>query len=141
MTDAICEYLIDTFDGARLLTGAAQDVWQVRTMAALADGTMDAAMLVRLELTRPESERSPTDMAKQMATAARGLDRLQALLADRDDRPDLGTIGAACCIAWVMYRHASIDWLGPRPRLAAWYQRTAARPSLQRTAPGQALTW
>ena len=137
----ICEYLIASFDGERLLTGPGRDVWQVRTMAALADGTMDAAMLVRLELMRPESERSPTDMAKQMATAARGFDRLQALLADRDDRMDLGTVGAACCIAWVTFRHENVDWLGARPRPAAWYQRVAARDSFQRTVPGRALSW
>jgi glutathione S-transferase len=137
----ICEYLTASFDGHRLLSAPGQNIWQVRTVAALADGTMDAAMLVRLELQRPENERSPADMAKQMATVARGFDRLQALLADRDDRPDLGTIGAACCVSWVMYRHPGTDWLGPRPGLSAWYQRMAARASLQRTAPGLVLAW
>lgn len=137
----ICEYLVAEFGGQSLLVAPGQDVWDVRTLAALADGTMDAAMLVRLEMMRPESERSPTDMKKQMAIAARGFDRLQALLADRDDRPDLGTIGAACCIAWVMFRHPETDWLGPRPGLAAWYDRMVARPSLARTAPGLPLSW
>jgi len=136
----ICEYLSDAHGSGRLLEGGGRDAWDVRTLAALADGTMDAAMLVRLELMRPEDERSPTDMAKQLATAARGFDRLQELLADCDDGVDLGTIAAACCVAWVPFRHPSIDWLGERPGLARWYERFAARESMMRTVPGAALS-
>lgn len=137
----ICEYLIQTYGNGRLLEGGGRTPWEVRTLAALADGTMDAAMLVRLELMRPENERSPTDMAKQMATAARGFDRLQELLADRDDSPDLGTIAAGCCIAWVPFRHPSVDWLGERQGLSQWYEGFAARGSMRRTAPGAPLSW
>lgn len=137
----ICEYLAESCGNRRLLEGSGRDAWEIRTLAALADGTMDAAMLVRLELMRPEDERSPADMAKQLATAARGFDRLQALLAERDDSPDLGTIAAACCVAWVPFRHPSIDWLGERPGLSRWYERFAARESMQRTVPGAPLDW
>jgi len=137
----ICEYLSATCGKGRLLEGSGRDPWDIRTLAALADGAMDAAMLVRLELTRPEGERSSTDMAKQLATAARGFDRLQELLADRDDALDLGTIAAGCCVAWVSFRHPSIDWLGQRPGLARWYERFAARESMSRTMPGAPLAW
>lgn len=137
----VCEYLAEVHGNRRLLEGSGRDAWAIRTLVALADGTMDAAMLVRLELARPDGERSPTDMAKQLATAARGFDRLQDLLADHDDAPDLGTIAAGCCIAWVPFRHPSIDWLGQRPGLAKWYERFAARESMSRTAPGSPLAW
>jgi len=137
----ICEYMNDSFGDGRLLSAAGRDPWDTRVLAALADGTMDAAMLVRLELTRPETERSTTDMAKQMAIAGRGFDRLQDLLADSDDAADLGTIATGCCIAWVMFRHASTDWLGSRPGLARWYERFAGRDAMRRTAPGLDLAW
>ena len=137
----ICEYLSAAHGDGRLLEGDGRDAWDVRTLAALADGAMDAAMLVRLELMRPEGERSPSDMAKQLATAARAFDRLQDLLADRDDAADLGTIAAGCCIAWVPFRHPSIDWLGQRPKLARWYERFSARESMARTTPGAPLSW
>lgn len=137
----ICEYLAAAYGKGRLLEGGGRDAWDVRTLVALADGTMDAGMLVRLELMRPESERSPTDMAKQMATVARGFDRLQELLAERDDAADLGTIAAGCCVAWVSFRHPSTDWLGERPGLTRWYERFAARESMARTAPGAPLSW
>lgn len=137
----ICEYLSATYGKGRLLEGSVRDVWDVRTLVALADGATDAGMLVRLELMRPENERSPSDMAKQMATVARAFDRLQELLSGGDDSADLGTIAAGCCIAWVPFRHPSIDWLGERPGLARWYERFAARESMVRTAPGAPLSW
>lgn len=137
----ICEYLAATHGDGRLLEGSGRDLWDVRTLAALADGVMDAAMLVRLELMRPEAERSPSDMAKQMATAERGFDRLQELLADSDDAADLGSIAAGCCIGWVPFRHPSVDWLGERPGLSRWYERFAARESMIKTAPGSPLEW
>jgi len=137
----ICEFLDAEYGGGRLSSSPSRSAWQVRTLTALADGTMDAAMLVRLELMRPENERSPTDMAKQMAVAQRGFDRLETLLAGQDDTPDLGTIAAECCISWVMFRHPDIDWLGGRPALSAWHDRMSQRESMRLTAPGQSLSW
>lgn len=137
----ICDYLAEEFGDRRLVAGDGRTAWQARTLAALADGIMDAAMLVRLELMRPGSERSPADMAKQMATADRGFDRLETLLGGCDGTPDLGTIAAGCCIDWVMFRHPDTDWLGPRPSLAAWQERFAKRDSMRHTAPGRHLSW
>lgn len=137
----ICEYLATECGQGRLLDDTGRDAWDVRGMAAIADGAMDAGMLVRIEMTRPENERSPSEMARQMATAGRAVDRLQDLLADRDDSADLGTIAAGCCIAWLMFRHESTDWLGSRPALARWYERFAERDSMRRTVPGLPLSW
>lgn len=137
----ICEFLDTEYGSGRLSTSPMRNAWQVKGLAALADGTMDAAMLVRLELMRPENERSPTDMAKQMAIAQRGFDRLETLLAGQDDTPDLGTIAAECCISWVMFRHPGVDWLGGRPALSAWHDRMSHRESMRLTAPGQSLSW
>lgn len=137
----ICEYLVQRHGAGRLLDDAGRDPWDVRILAALADGAMDAAMLVRLEMMRPENERSATDMAKQMATAERAVDRLQDLLSDLHDNVDLGTIGAGCCVAWLMLRHPAVDWLGARPALARWYEHFSARESMRRTVPGLPLVW
>lgn len=137
----ICEYLNEVVGDGRLLPAGVDEAWRVRTLAALADGIMDAGMVVRLELMRPENERSPKDMAKQLATVGRGLDRLQDLLAGTDDHADLGTIAAGCCVKWITFRHPDHDWLGQRPGLAAWFEAFDARRSMQLTAPGQALDW
>lgn len=141
----ICEFLVENLGAGRLLADAPEDPWRVRTLVALADGTMDAGMAVRLERMRPENERSPAWIDKQLATVGRGLDRLQDWLEGRADaaepEADLGTIAAGCCIAWVLFRHGEHDWLGPRPSLAAWHERFGARDAMKRTAPGTALSW
>jgi len=80
----ICEYLSATCGKGRLLEGSGRDPWDIRTLAALADGAMDAAMLVRLELTRPEGERSSTDMVTGI------LDGLRWLGLNWDEGPDVG---------------------------------------------------
>jgi glutathione S-transferase len=137
----ICDYLDAEHGEGRLGSSLTRSRWEVQTLVALADGTMDAGMLVRLELMRPETERSPADMDKQIATAQRGFDRLENLLAGQGDHADLGTIAACCCVTWVLFRHPEIDWLGGRPGLAAWHNLFSQRDSMRLTAPGRSLSW
>lgn len=73
----ICEYLNEAIGDGSLLPAGDGERWRVRTLTALADGVMDAGMAVRLENLRPETERSPAWIEKNLATVARGLDALQ----------------------------------------------------------------
>lgn len=88
---------------------------------------------------RQAAEQSAAWIDKQLAIARRGLDHLEAradALADGDaETVDLAAIGTACAVAWLGFRHADIDWLAGRPRLAAWYVGFARRPSMAATAP------
>lgn len=127
---------LDEAHGGGRLTGSGGRRWRVLTLAALADGVMDAGVLARQETMRPDGERSPAALAKQLAVAARGLDRLDASVGEFSPEVDLAAIGAGCAVGWLGFRHAHIDWLQGRPRLAEWYRRFAARPSMVTTAPG-----
>src|SRR4051812_33852585 len=49
----ICEYLDAQFGGGKLLPAAGDKRWRIMTMAALADGLIDAGILVRHERLRP----------------------------------------------------------------------------------------
>ncbi|MEX0732098.1 MAG: glutathione S-transferase N-terminal domain-containing protein [Aquisalimonadaceae bacterium] len=131
----ICDYLNQVAGDGRLLPTEPASRWRATTLAALADGVMDAAMAVRLERQRPEGEQSPAWMEKQLARAGRALDALQDALPDFQDRVDLVSIGTACAITWVMFRLPDHDWLGPRPRLAAWHAEYCKRDAMQRTMP------
>lgn len=135
----ICEYLNEAVGNGSLLPADEGRRWRVRTLAALADGVLDAGMAVRLEGMRPEGERSPGWVEKQLATVGRGLDALQAAVPELDGQVNLATIGAGCAIAWTLFRHPNHDWLGPRQSLARWYEAFAAREAMRRTAPGQPL--
>ncbi|PMR72980.1 glutathione S-transferase N-terminal domain-containing protein [Billgrantia endophytica] len=134
----IGEYLNELVDGA-LLPKDASRRWRVRTLVALGDGILDAGMAVRLEDMRPENERSATWIAKQLATAQRGVDALERLLPEYDDRVDLGSICVACTLAWLMFRHEEQEWLSGRERLASWFQDFDRRESMRVTRPGLPL--
>ena len=54
----ICEYLDALGEGPRLLPAEGEARWQALRLQALADGVLDAAFSVVMELRRPESERS-----------------------------------------------------------------------------------
>jgi glutathione S-transferase len=130
----ICAYLDEVHGGGKLLahTGAAR--WRTLTLAALADGILDAGLLARQETLRPAAEQSRAWIDKQMAIVARGFDRLDASV-DAHNAIDHASIAAGCTVAWVRFRHSQTDWLAPRPRLAAWFKTFEARPSMQATKP------
>jgi glutathione S-transferase len=52
--------------------------------------------------------------------------------------PDLGDLTIAVALSYVDFRMSDIQWRASAPRLAAWFERTAARPSLVATAPERA---
>lgn len=135
----VCEYLNDVVGDGRLMPKDDAGRFRTRTLVALVDGVLDAAMAVRLERQRPESEQSPAWMDKQLAVAGRGLDALQEALPEYQDKVNLVSIGTACAITWIGFRIPEQDWLGPRKRLADWYEAFNQRESMQRTTPGTPL--
>lgn len=128
----ICEYINET-GGGTLLPEASR--WRIRTLVAHADGMMDAAMLARLEGMRPASEQSPDWVAKQLAIAARGFERLEREADTLGSDANLATIAIGCAIFWIGLRHPDRDWLVPCPALRDWYAEFAARPSMTATVP------
>ncbi|MGP9680324.1 glutathione S-transferase C-terminal domain-containing protein, partial [Halomonas sp. AOP27-A1-41] len=111
--------------------------WRTCTLVALVDGVLDAGMAVRLEKMRPEHARSIAWIDKQIATASRGMDTLEKRVTEWADEVNLGTIGMACAIAWLQFRHSDHDWLSTRPQLRTWYESFNQRDSLQITMPDQ----
>jgi glutathione S-transferase len=136
----ICEYLDATYGGHRLLPAQGAARWRALTLAALADGVVEAAILVRRESQRPEAERAGVLIAQEQAKVERGLDRLQQELA-RDalaapGRFDLAAISAACALGYLEYRFGTDAIFGTRADLRRWWQEVALpRPSMQSTMP------
>lgn len=132
----ICEYL-DTLDHAgptMFPTGAAR--WPVLRRQALADGIMDAAVLCRYEAAlRPEDLRWEDWSTNQQAKISRALDALEAEVDVFADATDIGTIAIGCALGYLDFRFADNDWRRGRPKLAAWYEAFAQRPSMQQTRP------
>ncbi len=132
----ICEYLDGLHDGPRLLPQAGPDRFRALRLEALGDGMLDAAVGVRYEtFLRPEHLRWPDWIAAQLLKVTRALDRLEQEAPSLAERIDLGSLTIACVLGYLDFRFAAERWRDGRPKLATWYERIAARPSLLATRP------
>ena len=112
--------------------------WTALRFQALADGLLDAAVLIRYENTlRPESLRWDDWGSGQMAKIDGALADLEAHAELFGDRVDIGTISVACALGYLDYRYANKDWRAVYPNLAAWFSTFAGRPSMKATQPSE----
>ena len=130
----ICRFL-NARAGANLYPEAR--LWDVLTLEALADGMLDAAVLIVYEARyRPEEARSAAWVAGQWAKVERALDALDGRWLSHLSGPvDMGQIAIGCVLGYLDLRHAERDWRRGRDGLAAWEAAFAARPSMAATKP------
>ena len=131
----ICEYLDAEFGQRNLLPADGERRWAILTMAALADGLLDAGILIRNERLRPAERQSSEWIEWQMRKVSAGLDALERKADGFGDRLDLGLIGVGCALGYLPLRLDEAKGLERWPRLKTWYATTSQRPSFQRTAP------
>jgi len=136
----IVEYLDTLTPVGHLIPASGRQRVEVRTWEALADGIIDALVLVRLEHTqRPATARSTPWIERHLAKAAAGLHSAAAALADKpwcnDERFTLADIALGVSLAYLDFRFPQIAWRTDHPNLARHYEKLAARPSFQETAP------
>ncbi|KQQ13146.1 glutathione S-transferase [Methylobacterium sp. Leaf123] len=131
----IGEYL-DALGGGRLFPAGGDARWRALNEQSTADGVLDAALLIRYELTaRPESERSAAWIEGQTAKIESALAWFEEQAEALGDRVDIGTIALACALGYLDLRFSDIAWRDDAPRLAAWFARFEERPSMIATRP------
>lgn len=132
----ICEYLDRCHVGRRMIPPTGELHWRVLREQALADGVLDCAILVFMELNkRPEDKRWDWWVDLKRRAIERALDRLEGEIAELQDRVDLGTIAIAVALGYLDLRGAVGDWRTGRPDLAAWFDQFRQRPSMIATQP------
>lgn len=135
----ICRYLDDLAGAGAYPSGAA--LWRTLTLEAMADGILDAALLMVYETRlRPEHLRFQPWTDAQWAKIARALDALEAgWMADlntaRSGCPDMGHMALAAALGYVDFRLAAQGWRGGHPLLATWVDAFNLRTSVQATVP------
>jgi glutathione S-transferase len=131
----ICRFLDDRAGGR--LYPAAPGLWETLTLEALADGVLDAALLMRYEThVRPETARSPDWIEGQWAKIARALDAVEdRWIAQLNGPFDMGQVALACALGYLGFRHDERDWRAGRPLLSQWDERIVLRESLAATVP------
>jgi glutathione S-transferase len=138
----IVEYLDTRSPVSRLIPESSRERTEVRTWEALADGLLDAALLVRLENTwagRSEAQRSEAWVERQMGKIHASLGAMSAGLGERPwcsgNHMSLGDIAVGCALGYLDFRFAALDWRTPHPQLKRLYTKLAARQSFIDSAP------
>src|SRR4051812_27325245 len=98
----IVEFLDNVSPISRLIPDDNRDRVAVRRWEALADGTLDAGLLIRYESIRPKKEQSAAWVEKQAGKLKRGLAMMSLELGDKPwchgDRYSLADIALGSCL-------------------------------------------
>ena len=128
----IVEYLDWLAGGGKVIPGEPEARFRSLTQQALADGIMEAALLLRYEqLWREPDKRSAKWIAYQEDKIARALAAFQT--APPEALSDIGTIALACALGYLDLRFEG-KWRADHPRLVAWLDAFSdATPSFEAT--------
>lgn len=132
----ILEYLDHRAGGGRIIPKDAGARFAALRLQALADGTMDASVLLVYEgRWRPPERHEPKWIELQAGKVARALAALEAAPPALTATPDVGQIALACALGYRDFRFPG-SWRQQHPRLVAWLDDFARRvPAFAATAP------
>lgn len=136
----IVEYIDTLTPVGKLIPAQGRERVEVKCWEALADGIMDAAILVRLEKTlRPTEQQSQEWIDRQMSKVHAGLKSMSSGLGDTafctGTHLTLADISVACALGWLSFRFPEIDWRGDYPNLAKLFDKLSERASFKDTLP------
>ena len=113
---------------------AGRDRYRALTLSRLADGIMDASILVVYENRfRPDLPHSPRwlDASARQDQARAG--RIRGIAAQIPDKTDVVSIGLSCALGYLDWRK-QVDWRPTFPALVDWLKRFSAHePAFERT--------
>ena len=103
---------------------------------AIANGVIEAQIMRRAETLRSERKRSDDFIAKMRDRTFRCFAALEQQLPTFGTTFDLAQITTAVACGYDDWRYGP-DWRGEAPKLAAWYDSVAQRPSMTATSPAE----
>ena len=132
----VLEYLDVLAGGGRILPKDTKARFDALRLEALADGILDASILIVYE-----GRYRPAEMAvqgwidRQAGKVERALASLEAAPPPLDSTPTVGQITLACALGYLDFRFKG-EWRKRHPRLVAWLDNFAARvPAFAATVP------
>lgn len=133
----ILDYLDHQHVGNPLIPRDGAARWRRLTLASIADGLMDAAVLVRYETAlRPVEKHWAAWLDEQRNKIRRSVAELeQDAGAELASQFDVASISVACALAYLDFRHPDLQWRVGNPKLAAWHAEVSQRPSMLETQP------
>ena len=144
-SSVIVEYLDTLSPVGRLIPAAGRERAAVKTLEALADGLMDAAVLIRMETHwsgRTEPQRSPAWIDYQLRKIEGALAAMNRALGDKPychgRSLGLADIAVCCALDYLDLRQPQLDWRHSYPALQQLHERLSLRPGFAETRPPSA---
>ncbi|MCS6763584.1 MAG: glutathione S-transferase N-terminal domain-containing protein [Candidatus Protistobacter heckmanni] len=136
----IVEYLDTLTPVGKLIPQPGRERAEVRCWEALADGVMDAAILVLLEgQFHAEEQRSQLWIDRQLAKIHQGVKAIASGLGDNawccSNHITLADIAVGCALGYLDFRFPDIAWREDYPTLVKLYEKVGARQSFVDTKP------
>jgi glutathione S-transferase len=137
----IVEYLDTLSPVARLLPQSGRERAAVKCWEAIADGLLDACVIIVKERQRPEVQQDPSWIERQYGKIRASLDAMDKSLGEHQYcmgiNYSLADIAVGCALGYLDLRFADLDWRADHANLARLYEKLAARASFADTAPPQ----
>ena len=123
----------------RLIPPGNRERIEVRRWEALADGVLDAAVLVRYENQRSKDERSAAWIERQTGKIRTGVDEMERELGDKSfctgNSYTLADIAVGVCLGYLDFRFPQLGWRDSHPNLVRLDAKLAERQSFIDTIP------
>ena len=138
----IVQYVDTLSPVGRLIPERGRERAEVCTWEALADGVLDASILVRLEQTwsgRSEAQRSTAWVDRQLGKMDAGVQAMAKGLGDKawcsGTHFSLADIAVGCALGYLDFRFSHIDWRADHANLARLHEKLSLRASFVDTQP------
>ncbi|MDI9409303.1 MAG: glutathione S-transferase [Candidatus Pacebacteria bacterium] len=130
----ICQYL-DDLAGTGLYPKSGNLRWLVLRAEALADGLLDAAVLMRYESNLRPADKQWSDWCDgQLRKVASALAEMEHELGSRPGL-DAGHSATVVALGYLRLRMADMGWEKTHPKLAEWFAAMDERPEFKSTRP------
>ena len=132
----ICEYLDSVGTGPALFPTIGPERWDALTRASLADGIIEAALLMVYEgRYRPENMKVQSWLDRQTSKIHTSLAMIEKAVPMWTTAPDYGHLTLAAALGYLDFRHPGI-WRDKYPKLVAWLDTFAkAVPGFEASKP------
>lgn len=126
----ICEYLDSLAGGGVIVPPKGPERWAELSRHALATGFLDVLILWRNERNKPPEKQTAEWLSSFATKASACLARFDIEAGPIGPGPlPLSGIALGCCLSYLDFRFADLDWRASRPRLARWHGEFRQRPS------------
>ena len=132
----ICEYFDTLHGGEKLFPEKFPERLVALRRQSLGDGMLDTMLMWRGEVLRPAANQSIKHMQAWRLKTNVSVDMLeQEADALGSSTFSIGHIGIGVALGYIDFRFPELAWRDGHPRLTAWYETFAARPSVKATEP------